>query len=151
MGTADQVVRAALGAGVAVGFVLASPSFGVGFEGLGDLPGGVFSSRTAHANGDGSIVVGQGSTALGYEAFIWDGVNGMRNLRSVLVNRWGLDLTGWQLIDASGISSDGSVICGTGINPDGYMEAWVAVIPEPASLLTLLLGGLGLIRRRRTA
>jgi len=80
---------------------------------------------------------------------IWDSVNGMRALRDVLIYDCGLDLTGWSLDGATGISADGLTIAGNGSNPSGNDEAWVAVIPEPATLGLLSLGGLGLIRRKR--
>ena len=63
-------------------------------------------------------------------------------------NDVGLDLTGWTLGSVGGISSDGYVIVGDGINPDGYNEAWIATIPEPGTFLLLAIGGLALLRRR---
>lgn len=42
----------------------------------------------------------------------------------------GLNLTGWRLSSASGISADGTVIVGTGYNPASQQEAWRAVVPE---------------------
>ena len=84
----------------------------------------------------------------------------MRNLKTVLENDYGLDLTGWTLTEARGINADGTVIVGYGISTNGT-EAWMAtidplgggVIPEatPAlmQLLALILGsGLGWIKRR---
>jgi probable HAF family extracellular repeat protein len=98
---------------------------GTGMVGLGDLPGGSFSSRARGVSADGSVVVGEGFADLGSEAFIWDDTIGMRNLRSVLVSDFGLDLTGWQLEDAQDVSADGSTIAGIGINPFGNEEAWI--------------------------
>lgn len=102
-----------------------------GMEGLGDLAGGGFASRAYGASGDGSLVVGYGTTASGQEAFIWDSVYGIRNLRDVLVNDFGMNLTGWQLLQASAISSNGLFIVGFGSNPSGQIEAWLADLSPP--------------------
>jgi hypothetical protein len=45
----------------------------------------------------------------------------------------GLDLAGWQLLRATGITPDGRVIVGDGINPEGFTQAWRAVLPEAAT------------------
>ncbi|NOX58234.1 MAG: PEP-CTERM sorting domain-containing protein [Planctomycetes bacterium] len=116
--------------------------------GLGDLSGGAFSSfANGGVSADGSVIVGGGSTTSGSEAFIWDEGNGMRNLQVVL-EELGLNLTGWQLSEAQGLSDDGTVITGFGINPSGFREAWVAQIPEPATLMFLALGGVAVLRKR---
>jgi hypothetical protein len=44
----------------------------------------------------------------------------------------GLDLTGWDLTEASGIS-DGQTIVGFWYDPNNMIEAWIAVIPEPGT------------------
>ena len=51
----------------------------------------------------------------------------------MLTTKYGLgsELTGWSLTSANGISSDGRVIAGVGINPNADLEAWVVVLPEP--------------------
>jgi len=110
--------------------------------GLGDLVGASFFSQARGVSADGSVVVGEGVSDSGTEAFIWTQSHGMRSLRDVLTNDHSLDLTGWTLYDARGISADGLTITGYGTNPSGYTEAWIATIPEPATLCLLALGGL---------
>ena len=119
--------------------------------GLGDLPGGGFDGLANDVSGDASIVVGSGNSASGGEAFIWDSTRGMRSLREVLLDlALGPILSGWTLLEATGISDDGLTIVGEGINPSGQSEAWIAVIPEPSTSLLLGLGlaGLAMLRRR---
>jgi probable HAF family extracellular repeat protein len=124
--------------------------------GLGDLPGGDFYSWANDVSGNGAVVVGY-SIASGRwsysdqvnEAFIWDSKHGMRNLKTVLVNDFGLNLMGWTLSSAEGISSDGLTIVGNGINPDGYIEGWVVTIPEPTVVVLLISGCLIFLRRKR--
>ncbi|GAI92515.1 unnamed protein product, partial [marine sediment metagenome] len=70
---------------------------------------------------DGSVVVGSDNGA-----FIWDQYNGKRDVKEVLENDYGLDLTGWSLTKATGISADGSTIVGYGNN-----GAWIATITKP--------------------
>ena len=122
-----------------------------GVEGIGDLPGGVFQSDAYAASYDGSVVVGRSFTSLGWEAFIWTAGAGMQSL-SERLTALGVDLDGWFLMDAVGVSADGSTIVGTGINPLGRTEAFIATIPavpEPSSIALLVVGGGWLLRRMR--
>ena len=118
-------------------------------EGLGDLPGGIFGSEAFGVSADGTVVLGMSHTGSTWEAFIWDGDNGMRNLKEVLVGGFGLDLTGW-ILHSANISDDGLTYVGNGTNPNGNPEAWIATIPEPTTLFLLGLGGMALLRKRRT-
>jgi len=112
-----------------------------GMVGLGDLPGGDFYSIANEVSDDGKIIVGYSKTEFGYEAFVWDEVNGMRHLQSILVD-CGVDMTGWTLTKATGISADGLSIVGDGINPEGKNEAWIAVIPEIEPFASYYVDGL---------
>ena len=98
--------------------------------GLGDLPGGLFSSRAYDVSSNGTVVVGMSFVEGGTEAFIWDATHSMRSLGDVLVSEFSLDLTGWTLFSATGISADGMTIVGRGRNPDGDTEAWIAHLGE---------------------
>lgn len=93
-----------------------------GMQGLGDLPGEPFDSRALAVSADGSVIVGTSEP----EAFIWTAGGGMRSLRDELTTRYGLDLTGWTLGHAHGISADGRTIVGEGRNPCGQDEGWIA-------------------------
>lgn len=115
-----------------------------GMVGLGDLPGGAYDSVAYATSSDGSVVVGYGSTALGQEAFIWDQNAGIRRLHDVLAEDFGLDLTGWFLGPAFGISADGQTIVGSGTDESGSGGAWIAHIPEPSTLLLAMPYYLGL-------
>lgn len=115
--------------------------------GLGDLAGGIFSSIAQDVSADGSVVVGSATTARGEEAFIWDSVHGMRLLSDVLVIEYGIGLEGWKLMSANGISADGRVIVGGGINPQGENEAWMITIPAPSTIGMLAI--IGFTRSRR--
>ena len=123
-----------------------------GMKGLGFIDDNPLYGYIGHAFGvsaDGSVVVGisASASASSFEAFIWDEDNGMRSLKEVLINDLSLDLTGWRLRKATGISDDGFTIVGYGTNPSGNREAWIASIPEPSTLFLLICGALVLKRR----
>jgi uncharacterized membrane protein len=122
-----------------------------GMRGLGILPGWVSSSASGVAD-DGSIVVGtvfrgDPRTSPEFSPFIWDETNGMRYLQDVLEEEYGLDLTGWTPRSVH-ISGDGRTLVGGGLNPEGRGEAWIAVVPEPGVAGVLVVGAVGLLRRR---
>jgi probable HAF family extracellular repeat protein len=109
-----------------------------GMVGLGDLPGGRFYSIAQGVSGNGSVIVGYSEIVNGYEAFSWTQETGMVSLKETLIGK-GLDVSGWTLNSAT-ISADGFTIVGSGINPSGQSEAWVAnlspePIPEPLTIL----------------
>lgn len=124
-----------------------------GMVALGTLPGASDSMGLA-ASGDGSIVVGLSpSPDLRFgngpsHMFIWDEANGMQDLEGMLT-RNGFDVSGWRGMTPKTISADGRTIFGTGTNPQGVAQTWVATIPEPATLGLMGVGLLGLLRRRR--
>jgi probable HAF family extracellular repeat protein len=116
---------------------------GGGMIGLGNLPGGgAFGSSAYSVSADGSRVVGLGSVRANQHAVIWEPHNGMRRLSDLLTGA-GVDLAGWRLVTANGISPNGRYVVGFGSNPRGLGEAWLvdlaSVIPEPPTA-SLLIG-----------
>lgn len=80
------------------------------FRGLGDLPGGGFSSHAVDISADGTTVVGQSASAGGGEAFRWrDGV--MLRLGDLAGGAFGSS--------AVAVSADGAVIVGQGTTDQG--------------------------------
>lgn len=129
-------------------FRWSTDSAGMSF--LGDLLGGDSWSFAYDVSNDGRIVIGEGTDAIGASAFIWDETNGIRALQDVLTNDYDLDLDGWRLTSARGISDDGLTITGIGINPDGLQEGWIVTIPAPSTFAAFgLLAFAGSTRRRR--
>lgn len=97
-------------------------------QNLGVIDGGTTSGARAVSD-DGEIIVGRGNSGT---VFIWDADNGMRDLRAVLEDDHGLDLSDWTNLTAYGISGDGTVIVGRGFRTDGSLEGWRAYIPRDA-------------------
>ncbi len=75
--------------------------------------------------------------------------------QAILLYDWlvdlGVDMSGWDSLNrAVSVSADGLTIAGLGtLAGGGGAAAFVAVVPEPATLSFLALGGLALLRRRR--
>ena len=89
----------------------AAPATGGTFQGLGDLPGGVFFSEAAGVSADGVTVVGFGNSSLGLGAFRWTPSEGMVGLG---------DLPGGSYASrAFAVSADGSTIVGRGVSASG--------------------------------
>jgi len=110
---------------------------GTGMVSLGDLPGGPVESVARAISASGTTIVGEAYTnGANSVAFLWDQPNGMRDLRTVLTSEFGLgdSLTGWDLLAATGISADGRIIAGRGINPNGKFEAWRAELATAVAL-----------------
>jgi probable HAF family extracellular repeat protein len=103
-----------------------------GMVGLGALSGGSYSEANGMSD-DGSVVVGEGGGA-----WRWTPTGGMRDLRTVLVNDYGLGtaLAGWTLTSAFGCSADGRVIIGRGTDPAGQNESWIARLDAPPHVVS---------------
>jgi probable HAF family extracellular repeat protein len=129
-----------------------------GMVSLGELPSRPNAPATPLAtNADGSVIIGfvQSFGDIGPRPFIWDAAHGVRQFDRVLQD-YGADLTGWSGVFPTAVSADGLTFAGTGVNPAGVPEAWIATlpaaaVPEPTTAALLLVPPLALLRRRRGA
>jgi uncharacterized membrane protein len=84
---------------------------------------------------DGSVVVGYTVDDNEYywvRPFIWDESTGIRNLKDVLIQEYGVcEVAAWSLGFVRDVSADGRSIVGTGVNPEGNREAWLVRLPGP--------------------
>jgi probable HAF family extracellular repeat protein len=118
--------------------VVGSSHIGTGYEafqwlggvmtGLGVLAGDTDS--VAYGASDTGLVVGRSYAIVQGElrgqAFVWTPWDDMSRLEDVLAANGATGLAGWTLEEAHGISADGLWIVGTGINPNGDREAFLA-------------------------
>lgn len=121
-----------------------------GFEGLGDLPGGLLDSVAGGVSADGSVIIGTGNPGddLPDEPFYWTEADGLRRLWDVAIDA-GIDMTAWQsLTIATDLSADGSVIVGSGVTTAGEFAGFRMVVPDPAGLAPVSM--LAVLLRRRS-
>jgi probable HAF family extracellular repeat protein len=90
-------------------------------------------SRAYSVSGDGSVVVGVLMSP--DHAMMWTPSLGMVDLNTYFPSLH-LDLTGWTLTSANGVSLDGQTIVGTGTH-NGQTEAWVGQVPSSARAVPL--------------
>jgi uncharacterized membrane protein len=129
-----------------------------GFVGLGEPPPGGLSVNPGCVSGDGSLIGGwygmpaeDDPDAEWVIPFLWDAQHGVRDLKQVLINDYGLTtVTDWGL-SLEGISADGLALAGTAYFQDEsgqwVSEAYLIRLPEPDSLLMLAALVLGIHQR----
>ena len=108
--------------------------------GIGDLPGGEFGSWAVDVSANGKVIVGQGSSDKGREAFRWDQSSGMVGL-GILGNPY----EDYQAA-RSAVTQDGSVILGwSGFGLDTTAFVWDIAMEcvrcKPCSVPTRSLPG----------
>ncbi|NCR77596.1 MAG: PEP-CTERM sorting domain-containing protein [Microcystis aeruginosa K13-06] len=110
----NKILANCISLGIGLGAIgVAVPAQAASFQGLGDLPGGRFSSYASGVSADGSVVVGSSeSTAMfTVEAFRWTQSTGMVGLGDLPGGGFGSG--------ASGVSADGSVVVGSSMRGNG--------------------------------
>ncbi len=98
------------------------------FATIDDSTGGFQTDHAIAVSGRGERIVGNAhdGTPWIYEmAMSSDPVT----LRSMMETTYGIDLTGWTLSKVVDISGDGQYVTGSGLNPAGNVEAWLAYLP----------------------
>lgn len=125
----STIVGVCVNIGVVQAFVWQS---GV-MKGLPNLTDTVPFSIARAVSADGSIIVGLSGIegGSGAEAVIWDRTSnyGVISLADYLTSH-GVDLDGFQLDGAAGVSGDGLKIVGSGTNKHGIQEGYLVIIPE---------------------
>jgi probable HAF family extracellular repeat protein len=102
-----------------------------GMNSLG-LARGAAGARAWGVNGDGTTIVGDLLPINGpAHGFLWNTTIGMVDIQTYFASL-GIDLTGWVLSDAYGVSADGLTITGHGVHA-GVPEPWIATIPAPGA------------------
>jgi probable HAF family extracellular repeat protein len=76
-------------------------------------------------NANGSVVVGQSAN----QAFRWTTIDGMKSIQALLTAA-NVNMSGWTLTDAKGVSVDGGIIVGNGTH-GGANAVWLARIALP--------------------
>lgn len=85
------------------------------------------SAQATAVSGDGQVVVGLQGTDGALLATRW--TDGQSASIADLLIQAGVHLEGWTLTLPRAASNDGQVIVGTGVNPKGEQEGWMAVMP----------------------
>lgn len=127
-----------------------------GLQNLPQLPGFDFQLYYDMSDEGDSILGVSGNTSDDAFFWLWNEANGVRRLSEILLEQ-GLanDLEGWDFWPSNmRMSSDGRVLAGNARNPDGFEEAFVIyldpiAVPEPSSLLLVVLGVVAVSPRRR--
>lgn len=113
-------------------------------QGDGMLGLGMDGLKVYNVSADGSVIVAGmiWDVPPGYNtAYYWTEETGWVSLYDLLVDTYGLDLTGWTLSAATDVSDDGQTIVGIGFNPSGQYEAWIACLAPPAWTVLVFLNG----------
>lgn len=106
-----------------------------GLENLGQLaPGGPFDMTIPlGVSDDGTVAVGQSGGFFGnpVKAFYYRDDIGIVDLRTLLRARGATGLDDWMLTSAAGVSADGNVVVGLGVDGNGIPQMYRAYLQDP--------------------
>jgi probable HAF family extracellular repeat protein len=105
---------------------------GGGMQDIGTLSGAM--SVAYGVNDNGTVAVGTSlttSSSSSNHAFRWTAKSGMQDIQSLLTKAGVSAVQGWILTTARRVSANGTVVVGTGLNPNKQEEAFRAVLPLP--------------------
>lgn len=102
-----------------------------GMEDLGSVPNATH-TYGVRISADGTVIVGRAIVESENTAILWDARHGMRTLREAMIEA-GLiqQIEGWKLESAAAIAADNLTVVGSGINPAGQREAFIANLGPP--------------------
>ena len=101
-------------------------------QSLHDRPGTFISGAAYAVSADGSVIAGRAFDK-DYLAFVWTPESGMQDLREVLIAQGAANAADWHLLEARGVSADGTTIVGWGANfnqADGFVARITLPIPS---------------------
>jgi probable HAF family extracellular repeat protein len=101
-----------------------------GAESLGTTPG-MDHCLIGAVNGRGTSVAGTAVSNANDSrvAFIWRPQTGMMSLKDYLLSL-GLPVGGWTFTGVGGVSDDGTILAGVGMDPAGLFEIFIATLPR---------------------
>ncbi len=103
--------------------------------GMRDMGTTVGPMSTAYdASADGLVIVGRSlitSSSGSERAFRWTSRRQVQDLRRELLDAGVRAVESWILISATGVSDDGTVVAGYGLNASRQWEPFRAVLPVP--------------------
>jgi hypothetical protein len=103
---------------------------------LGFLAGATLSSQSLATNANGSVIVGKSSGTSGDLAWRWTAASGMQDLNLFATNA-GINLGGYVLTDAVGLSDNGDYLAGNAVNGDQYRGYVLSIAAAPITPTTL--------------
>jgi uncharacterized membrane protein len=97
---------------------------------------------------DGSTIAGWWYPAGEQTAFVWDAQDGIRSLDQVLTSK-GVNVTGWDFREVTGMSADGTVVVGIGTHNNNQVGFYASLVPEPTTFSVCVIAAIAMGLRRR--
>jgi probable HAF family extracellular repeat protein len=99
-------------------------------------PSSIGSTGIGFSTIDATGQVTAGMSIAQQAAYRWTSADGIQSIRSLL-NKAGVDTASWREFEAAYVNGNGRVFAGYGTDPNGALQAFIARLPLPASLVTM--------------